>query len=582
MATADPEVIPAPVVRREDTVPPLPVPLVIGVTGHRDLVAAELPLLEQRVREFFQSLYTRYPGVSLDLLSPLAEGADRLVARVALELNVRLIVPLPMHRDLYLEDFEDPQSRDDFDALEAQGLPFEVPEWPMPDALPDRGTERELQYARLGVFIAAHCHILLALWDGMSSSQIGGTAQVIEFHQRDYMPGVSEQRGEPSLNLINDESDLVYHLTCSRRQHRRPLARAGEASWLTLDETNPRTSELPERYDRVFTRIAEFNADALSNEKKIEHEAWALSHADDPVPEGARRIEQVFKAADWLAGKFQRLYYRAIRTMLSVAAAAGFCFVAFADLPDLPLMIYPYLGLFGIGIAVFYLEERGGWHRRFVDYRALAESLRIEFYWTTAGVRSATPTKYNHDSYLSKQDVELGWIRHVLRFATRRANIQRDDLPERAGLDFAIDRWIGEQRDYFGRTAPRHAANHERNSLIGRFCLWAGLVIAVILSLLQFSISDAVKVPLMALMGLLPLITAGVAVYSHKKADMENIKKDRFMHRIMTEALRRLEGATTDDDRREILRALGQTALDDEAQWIMRQRERRPDTQELG
>jgi hypothetical protein len=579
MATADPEVIPAPVVRREDTVPPLPVPLVIGVTGHRDLVAAELPLLEQRVREFFQSLYTRYPGVSLDLLSPLAEGADRLVARVALELNVRLIVPLPMHRDLYLEDFEDPQSRDDFDALEAQGLPFEVPEWPMPDALPDRGTERELQYARLGVFIAAHCHILLALWDGMSSSQIGGTAQVIEFHQRDYMPGVSEQRGEPSLNLINDESDLVYHLTCSRRQHRGPLARAGEASWLTLDETNPRTTELPERYDRVFTRIAEFNRDALAHEKAIERGSWALSRTNDPVPEGAHRIEHVFKAADWLALRFQRLYFRALRTMLGVAAAAGFCFVAFAD-ADLNLMIYPYLALFGVGITVFYIEQRGGWHRRHLDYRALAESLRIEFYWAVAGVTSSTPTKYNHDSYLSKQDVELGWIRHVLRFTSRRVNTQMDVL-DHAGVDFAIDRWIGEQRDYFGHSAPRHAANHERNALIGRFCFWAGIVIAVILALTQFSISDAIKTPLMAMMGLLPLVAGAVTVYSHKKADMENIKKDRFMHRIMTEALRRLKSATTDDERREILRALGQTALDDEAQWIMRQRERHPDSQEL-
>ena len=578
MASVDPETTAS--ATPEDTVPPLPIPLVIGVTGHRDLVAEEYPLLEQRVREFFEGLRTRYPGVSLELLSPLAEGADRLVARVALDLKIRLIVPLPMQQDLYLEDFEEPHSREEFDELVAQGRSFKVPEWPMPEPLPDRGTERELQYARLGVFIASHCHILLALWDGMSSSQIGGTAQVIDFHQRDYMPGVSEQRGEPSLNLINDESDLVYHLTCSRRQHARPLARAGEASWLTLDETNPRTSELPERYDRVFTHIAEFNSDARANQKAIESEGWALSRTDDPVPQGAHRIEHVFKAADWLALRFQRFYYLALRTMLGVAAAAGFCFVAFADLPDQDLMIYPYLALFGIGISVFYIEQRGGWHRRHLDYRALAESLRIEFYWAAAGVTSTTPTKYNHDSYLSKQDVELGWIRHVLRFTSRRANAQVD-VPEHAGVEFAIDRWIGEQRDYFGRSAPRHAVNHERNALIGRFCFWAGIVIAVILALTQFRISDAIKTPLMALMGLLPLITAGVAVYSHKKADMENIKKDRFMHRIMTEALRRLENAATDDDRREILRALGQTALDDEAQWIMRQRERHPDSQEL-
>jgi hypothetical protein len=589
MASVDREGRPAPApaqpgddVAPEDTIPALPVPLVIGVTGHRDLLPEELPLLEARVREFFENLRESYPSLPLEVLSPLAEGADRLVARVALELGIRVIVLLPMQRDLYFEDFEEPQSRAEFDALveHEQALEFELPEMPGPSAPSDRGTARELQYARLGVFIASHCHILLALWDGMSSSQVGGTAQVIEFHQRDYMPGISEQRREPSLNLINDESDLVYHLTCSRRRHPEPLARAGESSWLTLDETNPRTSELPERYRRVFTRIAEFNADALVHREAIERESWSLSSEGDPIPQGARRIEQAFKVADGLAIIFQRRYFQAIRTMLGVAAAAGFCFVAFADLPDQDVMIYPYLGLFVIGIAVFYLEQRGAWHRRSLDYRALAESLRIEFYWAVAGVATPTPTKYNHDSYLSKQDVELGWIRHVLRFTSRRANAQLD-VPEHAGVDFVIDRWIGEQRDYFGSRAPRHAANHERNALIGLFCFWAGIVIAVILALVQFWISDAVKTPLMALMGLLPLITAGVAVYSHKKADMENIKQYRFMHRIMTEALRRLRDAASDDDRRGILRALGQTALDEQAQWLMRQRERRPDSQEL-
>lgn len=86
---------------------------------------------------------------------------------------------------------------------------------------------------------------------------------------------------------------------------------------------------------------------------------------------------------------------------------------------------------------------------------------------------------------------------------------------------------------------------------------------------------------MMALMGLLPLLAGGRMVYSHLRADTELIKQYSFMHRIMGEALRRLESTHADDDRREILRALGETALDEQAEWNMRLRQRRPDSQEL-
>jgi 16S rRNA U1498 N3-methylase RsmE len=46
------------------------------------------------------------PHTPLILLSALVEGADRLVARVALELGVHFIVPLPMPRDIYETDWQ--------------------------------------------------------------------------------------------------------------------------------------------------------------------------------------------------------------------------------------------------------------------------------------------------------------------------------------------------------------------------------------------------------------------------------------------------------------------------------------------
>src|SRR5438094_7688168 len=83
-------------------------PLVLGITGHRDLRDEDIPGLEAAVKAIFADLQARCPNTPLMLLSPLAEGADRLAARVALDMGVRLVVPLPMPRQLYLDDFSDP------------------------------------------------------------------------------------------------------------------------------------------------------------------------------------------------------------------------------------------------------------------------------------------------------------------------------------------------------------------------------------------------------------------------------------------------------------------------------------------
>src|SRR5437016_2401877 len=58
-------------------------------------------------------------------LSSLAEGADRLVARVALAYGAKLIAPLPMPPDEYRRDFEPglkPTAAEEFDRLKDQAM----------------------------------------------------------------------------------------------------------------------------------------------------------------------------------------------------------------------------------------------------------------------------------------------------------------------------------------------------------------------------------------------------------------------------------------------------------------------------
>src|SRR5262249_1012678 len=172
-------------------------PLVVGVTGHRDLREEDVPQLEQEVGAIIRRLRRDYMGddqrTPIIVLSSLAEGADRLVARVALAHGAQLIAPLPFPLEEYRRDFDPglkPGNIAEFDELFAKAVAGPV--------MPLRGTsleqirsdpkKRAQQYRAVGVFIAQHCHVLLALWDGDGKDvAAGGTAEVVLF-KRDGIP----------------------------------------------------------------------------------------------------------------------------------------------------------------------------------------------------------------------------------------------------------------------------------------------------------------------------------------------------------------------------------------------------------
>ena len=188
-------------------------PLVVGITGHRDLVAKELPGIEATVRELLEDLAKRFPNRRLQVMSPLAEGADRLVGLVAEDLGIDLIVPLPMPENLYTQDFESSRSWAEFGRLHRYATErTTVPLAPgnTEDAISDYGPERNRQYAEAGAWVAARSDILVAIWDGKTLDDLGGTGQVVKFRREGEMPDyVPHASSKPTRNV-------VFHIVCSR------------------------------------------------------------------------------------------------------------------------------------------------------------------------------------------------------------------------------------------------------------------------------------------------------------------------------------------------------------------------------
>src|SRR5437762_10382027 len=98
-----------------------------GVSGHRDTLENDVAELQKQVRTVFDRFRLASPNGSFELLSPLADGADRIAAEVALQAGLRIVVPLPMAQAEYKRDFTKTESLDEFRRLLATAAStFEV------------------------------------------------------------------------------------------------------------------------------------------------------------------------------------------------------------------------------------------------------------------------------------------------------------------------------------------------------------------------------------------------------------------------------------------------------------------------
>ena len=185
----------------------------IGVTGHRlhklDLGDARL---ERDIEAALAKIVKDHPRRRFVIVSPLAEGADRLVARIAMEkFNMALHVPLPLPYELYQTDFTSPDSDEVFKSMVGQAeFYFELPmrfgnQEELASHLDQSSNERRnKQYALVGAFTVQDCDELLAVWDGKPEDGLGGTGQIVGWRKQ----------GKPDAEFLLGSDFFVKRKIC--------------------------------------------------------------------------------------------------------------------------------------------------------------------------------------------------------------------------------------------------------------------------------------------------------------------------------------------------------------------------------
>lgn len=150
----------------------------LGITGHRYL--AEMDKVMAGVDRAVQRILGTFPDSNFRVLSSLAEGADRILAkRFLLIPNTSLWVPLPVPEEEYLKDFETSESKEEFMYL------FGKAERVI--NLPVTG-KREEGYLAAGKFVLENSDCLLAIWDGKPAQGAAGTAEIVTMARERGLP----------------------------------------------------------------------------------------------------------------------------------------------------------------------------------------------------------------------------------------------------------------------------------------------------------------------------------------------------------------------------------------------------------
>ena len=385
----------------------------VGVTGHRSLqgdhaLTAQIDRALDRIQEMAPhapSTLTR-----LTVVSPLAEGADRLVAcRVLERTGAELEVPLPLPKKEYLDDFKTSESKAQFEKLLKRAV--YVGELPLCDS-------RDEAYEEVGRHVVERSDILIALWDGLPPRGIGGTSRIVSF---------ARERGIPVL-WINSQSPYSLTEYLGNGLKNDGLEELDEYNHLSIDEARA------DRRIKLETEPLKRTAGGSGVELKTLAPlcAWNLPFLvrADVLAERCKR--RFFWMGDGVA------YLAALATVIAAVVA-----ILAANHPRLVLLEVAVLILI---LLLLYASKRARWHERWIYYRFLAEHFRSQLYLALAGIR---------EEAVFRQETGHEWLDRATEQVWR--DRPRFDAPEPvpALKVFLAREWIGGQVSYQEKTCRR-------------------------------------------------------------------------------------------------------------------------------
>lgn len=352
---------------------PVPYTLRVGVTGHRELqdpdaVSVTVESLLLTIRASLEDSIkdqARKTPVKWKVVSALAKGADQIVAHVAMEkLGATLDAVLPAEPDEYRKDFNDADDLRDFNSLFEKAVNY-----PFLRALNTSfPTSKNEGYEQAGKALVDACEILVAVWDGKPARGQGGTASIVSY-------ACSVNRLVVWINALHPGSPPLI-LTGIKKSPIPKNASGWSSRFLQVAEYNSDKAFRKSSYEKVLQR----------NLKKIEDTARNTGLDLQLIHPLLNALVPHYARADSMAVHYRKLHTRSALWLYRLAAIA----VAIAVFQALyfpartGLTVLEMVALTG-AVIMFRVSFAKHWHEKYLNYRHLAERIRILLFQSVAG-----------------------------------------------------------------------------------------------------------------------------------------------------------------------------------------------------
>ncbi len=579
--------------------PPTAIPLIVGVTGHRDLVVDDIPQIKAMVREALRSLKSQYPQTPLVLLSPLAEGADQLVAEVALEPDIaaRVVAVLcwPMESGPSSTLGIDKLARGG-DVARFQGLlgqASQIVSMPLDEearrlAASDESAFATRQYEQVGKFIARHSQMLIALWDGLAP-QTSGTTRVVEWQRSGAPAPFSSQVGE----LDTVEGAPICHIRVRRTSTMGTAVPSKPQTEYLYPESTDQAAlsqeKVKDEIHRAWANINRFNRDVEKQKERepgkfAESRSYVLPQATEAqLPPDLRQLFEFYSLADTVAISYQERVKQLVKQLFIIGPLAVVCLEVYAHLWSHWVMLAAYLALLAWGYWKFRKARRSDWEGRYLDNRALAEALRVQFFWRWAGLPDCAA-----EHYLRHLRGELGWIRQAARtcflLTSNSGGLVASTSSSRTiiagseeSLRGVLKHWLLDQASFFTKKAPHNEHLESRCEQITKWSFRAALAIASLELVVHWQSDHANH--LLIVLTFFGLVAAAL---SDEFAEYHLFgilaRQYEWMQNLFTTAATKLEtliAAKNIERSQALIHDLGLEALNENADWLV-QRRRKP------
>jgi hypothetical protein len=174
--------------------------------------------------------------------------------------------------------------------------------------------------------------------------------------------------------------------------------------------------------------------------------------------EKAQRFAWLFASADKLSTEAQKADYSYFNKIIKLSLLAIF-FGELYGLFAVPMLLAIAIVGALTAMSKYRQIKTQRLEERYLDYRALAEAARVQFFWHLSGTPESPA-----DHYLRDQRDELEWLRQAIRAMNLPTGQPILTTDAWVGVDIARAAWVEGQLGYFCKKAPVYAGNAKKFS----------------------------------------------------------------------------------------------------------------------